>query len=385
MVFDALYRRSLVYNTCWEDPAIDRRALSIGPDDVVLVITSAGCNALDYALETPCRVHAIDANPRQGALLELKVAAIRHLAFDDFWQVFGCGFHPDFQRLYHRSLRPALGAFARVFWDRHVHWFATPKTSFYYRGLSGHVARGMRAWIRLNRGLAADVSALLAATSLEAQRAIHDERIAPRLWGRGMNWVLSRQFTMSLLGVPWAQRREVEAQHAGGVAGFVRESLEYVLRELPLADNYFWRVYLEGRYRHDCCPRYLEPEGFSRLKAGLVDRIEIHTSTVTDFLRSTADRISRFVLLDHMDWMSCHQPEALADEWAAIAARARPGARAIWRSAHRQPAWLDEITIGPDGPRLRDHLVFHDRLASDLTRFDRVHTYAGFHIADLPG
>ena len=62
-IFDAIYSRSLVYNTCWEDPAVDRKALALGPDDTVLVITSAGCNALDYALEAPKRIHAVDANP----------------------------------------------------------------------------------------------------------------------------------------------------------------------------------------------------------------------------------------------------------------------------------------------------------------------------------
>ena len=50
-LFNAIVSRSLVYNTCWEDPAIDRQALALGADDSVLVITSAGCNALDYALQ----------------------------------------------------------------------------------------------------------------------------------------------------------------------------------------------------------------------------------------------------------------------------------------------------------------------------------------------
>ncbi|MCX7179133.1 MAG: DUF3419 family protein, partial [Proteobacteria bacterium] len=41
-VFNAVYSRSLVYNTCWEDPAVDRQALQLQPDDHVMVITSAG-------------------------------------------------------------------------------------------------------------------------------------------------------------------------------------------------------------------------------------------------------------------------------------------------------------------------------------------------------
>ena len=93
-LFDALYRRCLVYNACWEDPAVDRQILDIGEDDDVLVITSAGCNALDYALAGARSVHAVDANPRQNALLELKLAALRRLEFEDLFALFGDGFHP---------------------------------------------------------------------------------------------------------------------------------------------------------------------------------------------------------------------------------------------------------------------------------------------------
>ena len=91
---------------------------------------------------------------------------------------------------------------------------------------------------------------------------------------------------MSLLGVPTAQRRLVEAQHAGGVSGYIRGAVQYVCRQLPLADNYFWHVYLAGRYRRDCCPEYLKQDNFERLKGGLVDRIETHTTTVTRFLHA---------------------------------------------------------------------------------------------------
>ena len=92
-VFDAIYSRSLVYNTCWEDPAVDRQALQLTSNDTILVITSAGCNTLDYALQAPRRIHAVDANPRQTALLELKIAGIRGLDFEDFFLLFGhdCG------------------------------------------------------------------------------------------------------------------------------------------------------------------------------------------------------------------------------------------------------------------------------------------------------
>ena len=61
--FDAVYQRSLLYNACWEDPAIDRVALNLGADDVVMVITSGGCNALDYLLAGVAGVHAVISLP----------------------------------------------------------------------------------------------------------------------------------------------------------------------------------------------------------------------------------------------------------------------------------------------------------------------------------
>jgi S-adenosylmethionine-diacylglycerol 3-amino-3-carboxypropyl transferase len=383
-VFDALYSRSLVYNTCWEDPAVDRQALELGPTDTVLAITSAGCNVLDYALAGVARVEAVDANPRQTALLELKLAGIRGLDFEDFFALFGRGFHPRAATLYRAALRPQLSAFAQAFWDKQIGWFASPVGSFYYHGLSGIVARLFRSYLRLRPALAGAVHALLESHDPAEQRSLYDERIRPLMWSRAMNWALSRQITMTLLGVPYPQRREVQAQHDGGVAGFIREAIEYVFRELPARTNYFWSVYVRGHYTAECCPEYLRPENFLALRRGAADVIQPHTCTVTEFLRDHGRPVSKFVLLDHMDWMASYYPEALVEEWQWILQRATPGARLIFRSAHRHPRYLQTLRIGEARRNLRELLEFQDALAMSLHPRDRVHTYAGFHIADVP-
>ena len=100
---------NLVYNTCWEDPRIDKQALRLGSDDDVLVITSAGCNALSYALDAPRSVHAVDVNYRQNALLELKIAGIRELDFETFFQLFGRGRYSGVTALYRQRLRGRAG------------------------------------------------------------------------------------------------------------------------------------------------------------------------------------------------------------------------------------------------------------------------------------
>ena len=384
-VFNAIYSRALVYNTCWEDPAVDRLALQLGHNDTLLVITSAGCNVLDYALTGPHRIHAVDANPRQNALMELKLAGIRQLAYDDFFKTFGDGHHPEFRDLYHDALRDALSPFAQAFWDKRIDWFGNPRGSFYYHGLSGIVARSFRAYLKLRPRLADSIGELFDTQTLDDQRHVYDTRVRPLIWTRGVNWALSRQLTMSMLGVPHPQRKEVMNQHRHGVAGFVQESLEYVFRQLPVWTNYFWSVYINGRYTQQCCPEYLKRDNFAALKAGVVDHIQVHTCTVTEFLQDHDEAISKYVLLDHMDWMSSYYPEALAEEWAFILQRATPDARVLFRSAREAPTYLEHLEVGTRGQRLRDHLVFHDDLAAELQQLDRVHTYAGFHVADLRG
>lgn len=382
VVFNALYRRALVYNTCWEDPAVDHQALELDAHDELLVITSAGCNVLDYALAGPRRIHAVDANPRQTALLELKIAGIRELDYEDFFLLFGRGRHPRFDALYRDGLRHRLSTPSRAFWDSHCHWFAEGGGGFYSRGLSGLVGRAFRAYLSARPRLRRAVLGLFEASSLESQRALYEESVAPLLWGKALNWALSRQTTLSLLGVPHAQRKEVQAQHAGGVAGFVRDSLEFLAHHLPFRDNYFYALYVQGEYRAGCCPEYLKPPQFERLKAGLVDVIDPRTCTVTEFLKAHQRPLSCFVLLDHMDWMSANQPAALAEEWDSILGRATRTARIIFRSAHAAPAYLANVKLA-NHDRLLDRLLFDRVRAEALTRQDRVHTYAGFHIASL--
>ena len=69
----------LVYNTCWEDPRCDRQLLQINEESKLCMITSAGCNALDYLLDNPTEIHCVDMNPRQNALLNLKKSVIKNV------------------------------------------------------------------------------------------------------------------------------------------------------------------------------------------------------------------------------------------------------------------------------------------------------------------
>lgn len=384
-VFHFVHGHNLVYNTCWEDPRLDRQALKLGHDDNVMVITSAGCNALDYVLDEPNHVYAVDMNPRQNALLELKLAGIRHLDFDAFFQLFGLGHFDNARTIYQSHLRSDLSPWSQQYWDRWIKFFDNRRRPFYFRGTSGIFARIINAYIDRVVHLRPVVENLLAARSVEEQSEIYHQQLRDQFWTRPLRFAMRRDTTLSLVGVPRPQRFQVERNYEGGIVQFIQDCLDAVFAYLPLADNYFWRVYIMGRYTPECCPEYLKPDNFQRLKSGLVDRIDVHTDSVQGFLDKHDVPISRFVLLDHMDWLSTYRFAWLEAEWQSILNRATPGARILWRSGGLRTDFVDRVQVVKNGENIRmgELLTYDCDLAAQLHAEDRVHTYGSFYIADL--
>lgn len=383
--FSLIHLKNLVYNQCWEDPRLDRRALELTEQDNVAVITSAGCNALDYVLAGAGRVNAIDMNPIQNALLELKVAGIRTLPYETFFEIFGEGHCEDWRKVY-PILRPRLSQIAQRFWDKNGRKFFASGRSFYFRGSSGLFAYLINGYINRVARIRGPIDALLSAKSVEEQAEIYQrENLRERLFRPLICWALRRDTTMAMLGVPASQRRQIDRDYPGGVAAFIMDRVETVFTRLPIADNYFWQVYLTGRYTPECCPEYLKRENFERLKGGLVNRLNIFTGSLLSFLLESEAPISRFILLDHMDWLYEHLRDALHAEWQGIVDRATPDARVIWRSAGFRCDFVDPIEVQVSGRTMRmaDLLRYDRELAGTLHARDRVNTYGSFTVARL--
>jgi S-adenosylmethionine-diacylglycerol 3-amino-3-carboxypropyl transferase len=382
--FNWVHQNHLVYNICWEDPRLDRQAMKLGAEDEVLVITSAGCNALDYALDSPRRIYAVDVNPRQNALLDLKIAGIRELEYEDFFQIFGEGSHRFFSGLYRNRMRKHLRPASREFWDKNEILFH--RESFYLEGTSGYFARFIRFYIDCKR-LRSHIHELFDSHSVEEQKEIYQKLIKNKFWSRALRAFLGSDLSLALLGVPRAQRKVLEAQYPSGIAQFMQENLENALTRLPIQDNYFWWLYFHGSFTKKRAPLYLQQPHFNELKAGKVDVISTHTDTVEMFLRNHEVSISKFVLLDHMDWLATHQIEALRSEWDVMLERARPQANFLWRSGGFVNGILDplELRLPQCGSTvaLKDILQYDRPLADELHLKDRVHTYASFSIARL--
>jgi S-adenosylmethionine-diacylglycerol 3-amino-3-carboxypropyl transferase len=373
--FSRVHGNSLVYNACWEDPRLDREMLELDSRSRVVMITSAGCNALDYLLDDPAHVHAVDMNPRQNALLQLKTALLSHGDHEELFAVFGRGVRPRFSELL-KKLEPHLSPYALRFWEQKQKYFDSTalNPSFYYRGTSGQVAWiVVKSLLKGNPRVRDLVESLFAAKTLDEQRSIY-ELIQPALWNAFNSWLVQQPVTMTMLGVPRPQIRLIETQFPGGLRGFVRNKVEHVLKNLPIQDNYFWRAYALGSYTPDCCPNYLRPEHSQTLQ-DRIQRVTPHTATVANFLRENPCDYSHYVLLDHQDWLAAHNTAALTEEWDLILQNSRPGTRILLRSAGIQ---IDFIPA-----HILERLEIDHETAGQLHPLDRVGTYGCTFLATV--
>jgi S-adenosylmethionine-diacylglycerol 3-amino-3-carboxypropyl transferase len=225
----------------------------------------------------------------------------------------------------------------------------------------------------------------LACKTLDEQKAVWNDEIKSKFWKGLIKFAMGRDATLSMLGVPKAQRRQIDNQYEGGIVKFVEDCLDNVFTKVPIHDNYFWRVYLTGSYTQECSPEYVKAVNFDKLKNGLANKVTCHTDSVQGFLEKHDGQISRYVLLDHMDWLSDKFFPLLESEWQAIVDKAAPNTRVIWRSGGLETDFINRVMITKNGSeqKINDSLTYHPELASELHVKDRVHTYASFYIADL--
>ena len=244
-LFDAIYSRTLVYNACWEDPAIDRQALVTGRRHLLASrAPAATCSTMRLLGPNVSCCRRESAPDRAARTQDRRYprARLRRL-LRNFR-------HGPPRAISERIYRLGCASSSRVrtsLWDKHWDWFAGKHGSFYFHGLSGLVARGVRALFppaprprRGNQRVAR--REVVARTARDLRR-----RVAPLLWNRMVNWIISRQFVMSLLGVPYPQRKLVEAQHARGISS---SSARRRIRVPPAAARrqLFLSLYLTGHY-----------------------------------------------------------------------------------------------------------------------------------------
>lgn len=373
-LFKKVHTKNLVYNTCWEDPRCDRALMNLNEDSKVVMITSAGCNALDYLLDKPSEIHCIDMNYRQNSLLQLKKAAIDSGSFDLLFQLFGKGLCRTIKNTYPKILRPKLPEYAQEYWDKHKNYFngRGMRRSFYYQGTAGTFAWLTERYLKVHKSHGT-VLQLVNAENLDKQRHLY-YRVEDKITNVVLEWLLDRHITMSLLGVPRSQRELFATKYENGALGFIQECLRKVFTELSIQDNYFWRLYMTGEYTMDCCPNYLKRENFETLHEHH-ERVQTYTTTISQFLKDNPGKYSHYVLLDHQDWLAANDVPALEEEWRLILENSQSGTKILLRSAAFKADFIPSF--------VRERIEFETEETKKQHFLDRVGTYASVYFGTV--
>jgi len=380
-LFERLFR-GLVYTQIWEDPEIDLEALALGPDCHVVAIASGGCNILSYLTAGPAHITAVDLSRAHVALNRLKlVAATRLPSWQAFYSFFGTADDPANVAAYHRLIAPHLDPQSRAYWEsRGLQHLGRRRISIFARNAYHHGVLGRFIGIAhaAARVYGVDLRDLLSARSLEEQRLFFETVLAPLFEKRAVRWATANRLSLYGLGIPPAQ---YEALAGGGDMGAVlRSRVERLACGFSLDDNYFtWQAF-GRRYSRDGAgplPPYLRREEFDTVRAR-VDRVEVLNRSITEYLAGCPDASrDRYVLLDAQDWMTDAQLTAL---WAEITRTARPGARAIFRTA-AEPSLLP----GRLDPALLARWRYEAAASRAFTERDRSAIYGGFHLYIFEG
>ena len=329
----------MLYAQCWEDPAIDREALQIGPGDVVFSITSGGCNVLAFLVDDPGRVIALDVNPHQNYLLDLKMAAFATLDHAEVLALLGVT-PSDRRRALYAALRSRLRADSRRYWDAHSR---AVEGGVIHSGRYERYLGLLRRWfgVLMGRSLAA---AVFAAPSARERTALFRRRWDNRRWRVFTGALLSRR-VMTRLFDP-AFFAQLEESFSFGER--FRARVERAVLELPVERNPYLSYVLLGRFpspQH--LPLYLRPEHFEAIRRR-VDRIELVTGACDEYFGTLpSDAISKFNFTNVFEWMPARTFEVLLRETVRVA---RPGAVMTYRNLLVPRARPDSLApwIRPD-------------------------------------
>jgi len=356
---------ALLYSQCWEDVDVARAALRIQPGATVLTIAAAGDNTLALLQDDPGCVLAVDLNPSQTSLLDLKIAAIRVLAdADQVRRFLGGAPCPDRLELYGR-IRPSLTPEARSYWDANA---AMVERGVVHAGrFERYLSVFRRTVLPIVPGRRA-VRDMLGATSLAEQRRIYERRWDSRRWR-----LLFRVFFSRPLLERFGRDRAFFAQcEIEGVGDHYLSRARHALTNVPISDNPYAAYMLTGRIGTGRrSPHYLKPAVQSIVRER-VDRIVVRTASLDAVLRTLPPgSVDAFYLSDIFELAA---PAEFAATLSEVARVGRSGARICYWS-NLVPRHCPDALAG----RIRSH----PEEARSLHAEDRAFLYSGLAVESV--
>lgn len=351
------------YAQCWEDSTTLLNALKISREDNVISIASGGDNTLDLILKNPKTLTAIDSNPAQIYLFELKIKAIQKLNYNDFIEFLGLNKCEKRTEIYN-YLRNFLSAPAKKFWDKEnekitkgiIHCGKFESYFSYFRRFVIPLIHSKRSVIKL-----------LSAVSLEQQKNFYNKVWNNWRW-RALFKIFFGKFLLGYLGRDPSFFKYVTVNN---IADELFKRTQRGFTEIPVNDNYFLHYIFTGKYENNNVPPYLRETNFKVLKRN-VGRIKLVLSSLESYLNNfNGDSISKFNLSDIFEYMDYQSFISLLNKIIGVG---HSGAKIAFRTLF-VPYTIPE--------KMQNQISSDTKLSNKLIDSDKTFFYGNFCIWDI--
>ena len=318
------------YSASNEDERSELRFFAPLDRPKIMCVTASGSRPLSLLLLNPKKVCAVDLNPTQNFLLELKIAAMKAFSHPEYLEFLGISGQADARRKdqYQRSLKSDLSPQAQNFWDQNL---SLIQSGILYCG----------TWEKLQKTLAKPMAFfglpildLLDAKDLDDQRQIWQRRGRERLMRfllkmNSQRWVWKYIFKEP--GINFVPKNF-------DIFEYLDFRFSHALGQIYLHDSAFFELMWTGRYLRSL-PVHLQAQNFELIKQRL-DRIQICTDSVSGCLRNSTEAYDAFSLSDISSYSNSSQH---LETWLDVANASNPGAHVLARHFLVKHPWTSHL------------------------------------------
>ena len=310
---------TLNYSSSNEDTRSEHRALRLTNSDRVVTITGSGGRTLDLLTAQPGKIYSVDMNPTQNYLLELKLAGIRNLTYEEFLGFMGVT--PSLSRIaYYESCRALLSPDAVNYWDDNL---ILLEAGVIYQGRWERYFRLLASMIQSFRRNS--LARIFSADSLEEQQDLYRRTWDGPLWRSFLRAISTHFIWKNVFGDPGFFQH---VPREFSVSDYLINRFDAAFRTRLIRQSAFMTLLLRGRFSGEALPLHLQRERFPTLKQSW-DRVSIATAPLDRFLLEQPERsMHAFSLSDISSYTDTAQYHEI---WQTVLRAAAPGARVCER------------------------------------------------------
>jgi S-adenosylmethionine-diacylglycerol 3-amino-3-carboxypropyl transferase len=347
----------IAYSQCWEDASLLIKALQIVENDVVLSVTSGGCNTLAIAGINPTLIYSIDSNYEQNYLLELKLAAIQNLSREKALELLG--YRKCTNRIViFKTIVPFLSEASQLFWQKN--------SSFIKKGIV-HCGKFEKYLNVFKTYILPLVHGKQILHELVKPKSIEDRATFYEVTWNSFRWRLLFKIFFSKAVMSWRGRSKQMFAHVNSksIATIYSNRVKHAFIEGVVSDNFYLNYILFNESR--ILPLYLE--NIDTPNQPRFAPIKILTQDVLTFLKSMPDNsISKFNLSDIFEPVMQREMDLIIEEIYRVAT-----------SCARLIFW-NNLVLRDINTDNRNRFIREVDIENELKKQDKIFFYDRFYI-----